>query len=93
MCLLFSILLLGPRFAILVYWLAWPARWELAFSTFVVPFLGFLIFPWTTLMYLLVAPDGVTGFDYVLLFLGVLVDIASMSGGGVYGRRSRQPAY
>ena len=93
MCLLFSILLLGPRFAILLYWLAWPARWEVAFSTFIVPFLGFLFFPWTTLMYILVAPDGVTGFDYVLLALAVLVDFASMAGGGVYGRRSRQASY
>ena len=93
MCLFFSLLFLGPRAAIIVYWLGWPARWEVAFSTFIVPFAGFLILPWTTLMYLLVAPGGVDGFDYVFIGLAVLVDIASLTGGGVYGRRrGQQPA-
>ena len=93
MCLLLSLLFLGPRAAILVYWLGWPARWEVAFSSFVVPLVGFLFLPWTTLMYLLVAPSGVDGFDYLFIGLALLLDVASLSGGGVYGRRrGRQPA-
>ena len=93
MCLLLSLLFLGPRAAIIVYWLGWPARWEAAFSTFIVPFAGFLILPWTTLMYLLVAPGGVEGFDYLFIGLAALLDLASLTGGGAYGRsRGRQPA-
>ena len=54
---------------------------------------GFLVLPWTTLMYLLIAPGGVEGFDYLFIALAVLLDVASLSGGGVYGRRrGRQPA-
>jgi len=92
MCLLLTLLFFGPRAGIIVYWIGWPARWELAFSTFIVPFIGFLIFPWATLMYLLVAPSGVSGFDYVLIGLAFLLDIASLTGGGAYQRsRARQP--
>jgi hypothetical protein len=93
MCLLFTLLFLGPRAGIIVYWLAWPARWEVAFSTFIVPFAGFLILPWTTLMYLLVAPNGIDGLDYLFLGLAVLLDLTSLTSGGAYGRsRRRQPA-
>ncbi len=90
MCLVVLIAALGPRFGILVYWLGWPARWELAFDSFIVPFIGFLFLPWTTLAYLLVAPSGVRSFDYVILGLALLMDLASLGGGGdQYQRRRR----
>lgn len=93
MCLLLTLLFLGPRAGIIVYWIGWPARWEVAFSTFIVPLFGFLFLPWTTLTYVLIAPGGVDGFDYLWIGLAALLDIASLSGGGVYGRsRRRQPA-
>jgi hypothetical protein len=88
MCLLLSMLLLGPRATIVLYWLGWPARWEIAFDTFVVPFVGFLLVPWTTLVYVVVAPGGVAGADYALLGLGVLLDIGSTARGG-YSRSRR----
>jgi hypothetical protein len=92
MCLLLTLLLLGPRAAIVLYWLAWPARWDVAFDSFLVPFLGFVIAPWTTLMWVIVAPSGVDGFDYVLLFLAVLFDLGSLgAGGGSRRRRSPSP--
>ena len=86
MCLLLTLLLLGPRAAIVVYWIWWPARWEAAFDTFIVPFIGFLLLPWLTLTYVLVAPGGVEGFDYVLLVLAGLLDVGSMVRGGGYRR-------
>jgi hypothetical protein len=89
MCFLLSIMLLGPRVGIILYWIGWPARWEIAFDTFIVPFIGFLIAPWTTLTYVLCAPDGVTGLDYLWIGLALLLDVASLSGGGVYGRSRR----
>ncbi len=89
MCLLLILLLLGPRAAIVLYWLAWPARWELAFDTFIVPFLGFVIAPWTTLSWVVVAPNGVNDFDYLLIAVAVLLDLASWTSSGGYGYRRR----
>jgi hypothetical protein len=87
MCVLVSLMFLGPRGAGIIWWLISPARWELTFSSGAVAFFGVLLLPWTTLMYVAVAPYGVGGFDYVLLALAVMVDISSYGGGGAYGRR------
>ena len=93
MCCLFTTLVLfGPRLGILVWWLIAPARWNAAFETFLWPFLGFLFLPWTTLMYVIVFPGGVTGFDWVWMILALFADIASYSG-GAYGNRDRMPGY
>ena len=92
-CLLTTLFLLGPRAAILVWWLLDTTRWELAFNAFWVAFVGFLILPWTTLTWVLVAPTGnATGFDWVWLGLGLLADVAGYIGGG-YGNRERYPGY
>lgn len=92
MCFILSIAFLGPRLGILIYWLGWPSRWELAFDSFIVPFIGFLIAPWTTLAYLLVAPSGVEGFDYVILAMAFIVDVGSLGGGGDQYRRRQMTA-
>ena len=87
-CLFTALVLLGPRAGILVWWLLEPGRWGAAFDTFVVPLLGFMFFPLTTLMYVAVFPGGVDGFDYVWLGLALLLDVGSWSG-GAYGNRNR----
>jgi hypothetical protein len=93
MCCIFTILVfLGARAAILVWWLFDPTRWNLTFDNFWLPFLGFLFLPWTLLMYVLVFPGGIDGFDWLWLGLAVVVDIASY-GGGAYGNRNRIPGY
>jgi len=91
MCCFFATLVLfGPRLAILFWWLVQPSRWQLAFSQFGMPFLwqflGFLFLPWTTLMYMIIFPGGVTGFDGVWLGLGLVADIASYTSGAYTGR-------
>jgi hypothetical protein len=43
-------------------------------------------------MYVLVAPQGVTGFDWLFLGIAVLADIAGYAGTG-YGNRNRMPGY
>ena len=89
MCLLASVLMLGPRVGVILYWLGWPARWDVAFDTAIVPLFGVLFVPWTTLTWIIVAPSGVVGFDYVWLGLAFLLDLASLGGGaGAFGRRS-----
>lgn len=87
-CLFTTLVLIGPRAAILVWWLMNPVRWNLAFSSFLWTLLGFLFVPWTTLAYVLVFPGGVNGFDWIWLGLGLLADLGSYSG-GAYSNRGR----
>ncbi len=89
MCCFFTILLfLGPRFAGIVWWLVQPARWNLVFDTFIIPILGIIFLPWTLLMYVIVAPGGLTGIEWVFVGLMLVFDIGSYVGGG-WGNRSR----
>lgn len=94
MCCFWTILIfLGPRVANIVWWIANPVRWVgdtnlSAFDSAIWPILGIVFVPWTTLMYLLVFPGGVTGFDWFWLALAVLCDVSMYAGGGV-GNRSR----
>jgi len=93
-CFLTSLFLLGPRAAVLVWWLLQPVRWQVAFhNVFIWPVLGFLFLPWTTLAYVAAAPTGtITGAGWVLVVLGVLIDVFGYAGGG-YGNRNRARGY
>lgn len=89
MCCFFTVLVfIGPRAAILVWWLIDQVRWEAAFDNFIWPFLGFIFAPWTVLGYVTVFPGGVTGFDWVIMALVILIDVFSYVGGG-WGNRGR----
>jgi hypothetical protein len=90
-CLFTTLVVLGPRAGILIWWLIEPARWNLAFDTFIWPLLGIIFVPWTTLMYVLAFPGGINGFDWLWLGLGLIVDIGSWTG-GAWGNRSRIPS-
>lgn len=77
----------GPRLAIVLWWLTATDRWELAFDSFLVPFLGFIFLPWTTLMFVLVAPRGtIAGSDWFWLGTALLIDLASAASSGYRGR-------
>lgn len=91
-CLVTTLLLLGPRLAILVWWLVdsarvylafetWPHPLNLAFPQWVWPLAGAIFVPWTTLAYLVVFPGGVVGLDWLWLGLGLLIDVSAHSGG------------
>ena len=87
----FAILVLfGPRLGVLVWWLLRPTYFQTVFSTWIWPLLGLVFLPWTTLMYLIVAPGGLNGFKWFLIVLGIIADIASY-GGSAYGNRDRIP--
>lgn len=93
MCCFFTILLfLGPRVADIIWWLVNPGLWDRAFSSILWPILGIIFAPWTTLMYVLVSPAGVTGFDWLWIGLAVIADIGMYAGGG-YRNRDRIPGY
>lgn len=81
MCLVIFALIFSPRLVMVVWWLLDMARWSGTFDTLLLPVLGFLLAPWTTLMYVLVAPGGLNGFDWVLMAIAVLVDVGAIGGG------------
>ena len=68
-CAFLTLALLGPRFFGAIWWIFWPLRWETAFRNFssdlwwIWAVLGLVFLPWTTIMYVIVAPGGVEGFD------------------------------
>jgi len=88
-CFATALLLFGPRLAILIWWLYTPVYISNLFQTWIWPILGWIFLPWTTLMYMVVAPAGIVGFDWILLGLGVFADMATYFGG--YAERRRLP--
>ena len=89
MCLLIFALLFSPRLVMVIWWLLDMARWSATFDNIILPVIGFVLAPWTTLMYVLVAPGGVAGIDLLLLGIAVVVDLGSL-GGGAARRRARE---
>jgi hypothetical protein len=91
MCCFFTTLVfLGPRAGILIWWLINPTLWQLAFPSFLWSLLGFIFVPWTTMMYVIVFPGGVTGFDWIWLGLALLADLGWWVGAAF---RRRIPNY
>lgn len=93
-CMLTTLVMAGPRLAIIIWWLFATTRFNQAFSAIIWPILGIIFAPWTTLMYLIVwsPATGVYGFDWLWIGLAVLADIGMYVGGG-YGNRERIPGY
>jgi hypothetical protein len=81
------------RIMLLMYWFARPVMMNAAFSTFIIPCLGFLILPFTTLMYVLLIQGvgGIQGLDWLWLVLAAIMDIASIGAAGA-ANRNRIPA-
>lgn len=78
---------LSPRLALFLLWLFGDhqtGKLSLAFDSFWMGFLGFLVLPWTTLFYALAyAPvAGVHGLGWLFVFSGLVLDIMSWGGGG-----------
>jgi len=91
-CMLTTLVFFGPRLGILVWWLISPIYVGAAFNSWLLTLLAWAFIPWTVLMYLIIYPGGVVGFDWVILILGILADVASYSG-GFYGNRNQVPGY
>ena len=80
---------LGPRIALALWWI-FGDRVDLAFDSWIVPLLGLVFLPWTTLMYVVVFPGGIEGFDFVWLLIAISFDVFTWFGGG-YTNRGRVP--
>jgi len=87
-CLALSAGFVGPRFALLLWWL-FGTKVDLAFSSWIWPLLGLLVLPWTTIAYVIAwGPlHGVSGAGWLLVALGVFADLAT------YSSKSAQSRY
>jgi hypothetical protein len=95
MCCALALLgILGPRVLIVLWWLVDPLRWGVVFDDqILLPLLGFFLLPWTTVMYVLAwTAGGVDGFGWVLVGLGLVLDIGTY-GGGTFGNKDKLPGY
>ena len=77
-----------PRFTLFMMWV-FSNRLSVAFDSFIIGFLGFLLLPYTTVFYALAFSPfngGVTGFGWILVVFGFFLDLSSWFGGGKTGR-------
>jgi hypothetical protein len=80
-CLVLTAGLIGPRIALLVWWI-FGDRVDAAFDSWIWPLLGLLLLPWTTLGYLIVWSPvvGVNGAEWIVVALGFAADVLTYSG-------------
>lgn len=77
-----------PRLAAVLYWLWRPNLWDRAFNdSWLWPVLGIIFLPVTTIIWVLVSTNGVTGFDFLWLGIAVFIDLGS-NGRNASKRRS-----
>ena len=83
------------RIMLLMIWLARPLLMNATFSSVIMPCLGFLFLPFTTLMYVLLKQGvgTIQGLDWLWLFLAVLLDIASIGAAGAANRNRIPQGY
>ena len=83
------------RIMLLMIWLARPLLMDATFQSFIIPCLGFLFLPFTTLMYVLLKQGvgTIQGLDWLWLFLAVLLDIASIGAAGASNRNRIPQGY
>src|SRR5512136_3014643 len=97
-CLTTIFLVLGSRIALLLWWLADPQSFNLAFESWILPgnfaipvwvwtVLGVIFLPWTTLAYLFVFPGGIVGNEWIVLIAALFCDLSGH--GGSYHHRHR----
>ena len=81
------------RIMLLFAWIARPVMMDRAFGTFILPCLGFLFLPFTTLMYVFLKQGvgTIQGLDWLWLLLAVILDLASVGAAGA-ANRNRIPS-
>jgi hypothetical protein len=91
-CLVFLLSMISARLALAVVWI-FTVFVDRAFDSFIVPLLGLIFLPWTTLLYVLVwtPRDGVSPLGWALVVIAFLADLGSLFGGNGE-RRARYAA-
>ncbi len=81
-CLLVLLAFISPRLALFAMFL-FTDLLSRAFDSWVIPFLGFFLLPWTTLAYAAmwsIGTDQVSGFEWFIVILAFVVDLGSWVG-------------
>ena len=80
-CLLAYSAAVAPRLILVLAWIfsdRWPVVWQ---GDFILPLLGILVLPYTTIMYLLTwtLVGGIEGWDWMWIILGLFLDFMKWS--------------
>jgi hypothetical protein len=88
-CLVVIVVLAFPRVALVVLWL-FTTYLQRAYHGLLIPLLGFLFLPITTLAYAWMVNNhqAVQGVNLIILIVAVVIDLGGL-GGGEYHRRGR----
>jgi hypothetical protein len=88
-CLLLILFLAFPRIALLLLFL-FSNYLQHAYHGLIIPLLGFVFLPLTTLAYAWMANSGLptAGINLLILIIAVVIDLGGI-GGGEYHRRTR----
>jgi hypothetical protein len=87
-CLVALLALISPRLALFALWL-FSNLLDRAYEGWLLPLIGFFLLPWTTLAYAVMWDTGtntVDGFEWFIVVLAFLADLASLGGGRSYSR-------
>ncbi|HWF09973.1 MAG TPA: hypothetical protein VG297_16005 [Bryobacteraceae bacterium] len=86
-CLLTLIVLAFPRVVLVLMWL-FSNSLDRAYHGLVIPLLGFIFLPITTIVYAWLVNSGlpIEGINLVILIVAVLLDVGSHGGGARYYR-------
>ena len=57
-CIFAAFMSLFPRLAFFLVWVARPEKVDAAFDTFLIPFFGIFLMPFTTLIYVVIVDNG-----------------------------------
>jgi len=86
-CVLALLAFVGPRLVLFLLFL-FTNYLNRAFDSFLLPLIGFLFLPWTTIAWAIAQNEfsGASGIGLLVIVLGFLADIGVL-GGGARGRR------
>jgi hypothetical protein len=87
-CLLALLAGFAPRVVLVLVWI-FSNLVDRAFSGFLIPLLGLIVFPYATLFYVLAYSPvgGVSGWGWAFVILGFVLDLGHWTGGGRSARR------
>ena len=77
-CLFVLFAAFAPRVLLVIMWLARPNLMDAAFQSVLIPILGLIFLPFTTVMWVVLwaATGQIDGLDWVWLFIAVLLDLS-----------------
>ncbi len=88
-CVISTLFFLGPRAGLLIWWLVNPGRFSIVYNNLMLPLIGAIFLPATTLTYTFIykpAFGSLIGLDWLWMGIALMVDF-SLYGGGIFSRR------